>query len=88
VLGVQPALGRFFVPNEDAVPWARPAVVVSHAYWQRYLGAESGGAAARPGRQRCRPAHCRNRAGKVRRCPHARRRATLGHLRGVRPRVP
>jgi len=37
VLGVQPALGRFFVPDEDAVPWARPAVVVSHAYWQRHL---------------------------------------------------
>ena len=40
VLGVQPALGRFFVPDEDAVPWARPAVVVSHAYWQRHLSGD------------------------------------------------
>ena len=40
VLGVQPAVGRFFVPDEDAVPWARPAVVVSHRYWQRQLSGD------------------------------------------------
>jgi putative ABC transport system permease protein len=40
VLGVQPALGRFFAAEEDGVPWARPAVVVSHAYWQRHLSGD------------------------------------------------
>jgi predicted permease len=37
VLGVRPALGRFFSPEEDAVPWANPAVVIGHPYWQRDL---------------------------------------------------
>ncbi|HEY0876524.1 MAG TPA: ADOP family duplicated permease [Vicinamibacterales bacterium] len=37
VLGVRPALGRFFSPEDDAAPWSNPAVVVSHRYWTRYL---------------------------------------------------
>jgi predicted permease len=42
VLGVRPALGRFFVPDEDAVPWGQPAVVVSYAYWQQDLSGDRG----------------------------------------------
>ena len=34
VLGVRPARGRFFRPEEDGAPWQQPAVVVSHRYWQ------------------------------------------------------
>jgi predicted permease len=41
VLGVRPALGRFFAPEEDAAPWAQPAVVVSYRYWQRQLGGDA-----------------------------------------------
>ena len=32
VLGVKPALGRFFVPDEDRTPLTHPVVVVSHAF--------------------------------------------------------
>jgi predicted permease len=35
VLGTRPALGRFFSPDEDAVPGERPVVVLSHAFWER-----------------------------------------------------
>lgn len=35
VLGTRPALGRFFSPDEDMVPGARPVVVLSHAFWER-----------------------------------------------------
>ncbi len=34
VLGVQPVLGRLFLPGEDAVG-AAPVLVLSHEYWQR-----------------------------------------------------
>src|SRR6185503_5520412 len=37
VFGVQPALGRSFVPAEQTVGGA-PAALVSYEYWQRYLG--------------------------------------------------
>ncbi|HEY9284767.1 MAG TPA: ABC transporter permease [Pyrinomonadaceae bacterium] len=37
VLGVQPAAGRSFLPEEAKVG-GRPAAVVSHGYWQRLLG--------------------------------------------------
>lgn len=39
VLGVQPALGRVFTPEED-VPDAGPVVVLSHGLWQRLLGSD------------------------------------------------
>ncbi|MDP2051990.1 MAG: ABC transporter permease [Acidobacteriota bacterium] len=35
VLGTQPALGRFFRPDEDEIPGERPVVVLSHAFWER-----------------------------------------------------
>lgn len=40
VLGVRPAMGRFFAPDEDGVPMAHPAVVVSYGFWQRELGGD------------------------------------------------
>jgi predicted permease len=41
VLGVHPALGRSFLPEEDATPGTHPVIVVSHGFWQRALGGES-----------------------------------------------
>jgi putative ABC transport system permease protein len=38
VLGVQPALGRLFVPSDDATQNANPIVVLSFNYWQRRFG--------------------------------------------------
>jgi predicted permease len=40
VLGVRPALGRFFGPEEDRSPLAHPVVVVSHDFWRTRLGAD------------------------------------------------
>ena len=41
VLGVRPALGRFFLPEEDRTELTHPVLVVSHAFWQTQLGADS-----------------------------------------------
>src|SRR6266540_465545 len=35
VLGAQPHLGRFFLPEEDATPGARPVAVISYQFWQQ-----------------------------------------------------
>jgi putative ABC transport system permease protein len=40
VLGVLPAVGRVFLPEEDRVPDAHPVVVVSHDFWQGQLGGD------------------------------------------------
>ena len=40
VLGIQPALGRFFRGAEDRAPGAAPGVVASHAFWLRRLGGD------------------------------------------------
>ena len=37
VLGLQPALGRFFRPDEVANPVASRSSVISHAYWQSHF---------------------------------------------------
>jgi predicted permease len=39
VLGVRPALGRFFAPEEDSTPGAHPVAVLSYGYWKRQFGA-------------------------------------------------
>ena len=41
VLGVTPALGRFFVPDEDKVPGASAVAVLSHNFWERQLGGDA-----------------------------------------------
>jgi putative ABC transport system permease protein len=40
VLGVQPAVGRVFSPDDDRVPGAQPVVVLSHSYWARHFGGD------------------------------------------------
>jgi predicted permease len=41
VLGVRPALGRFFIADEDGAPSAHPVVVISHGFWAAQLGGDS-----------------------------------------------
>ncbi len=40
VLGVRPALGRFFLPEEDHTPNTHPVIVISHGLWRRRFGAD------------------------------------------------
>jgi len=40
VLGVRPALGRFFTPAEDRQPGAAPLCVLSHAFWTSHFAAD------------------------------------------------
>ncbi len=39
VLGVRPAMGRFFAADEDRTPGSHPVIVISHAFWTARLGA-------------------------------------------------
>ncbi len=39
-LGVQPSLGRLFLP-EEAAQHARPVVLLTHAFWRRQFGGDS-----------------------------------------------
>lgn len=41
VLGVHPALGRFFTPAEDQKPGANPYAVISYSCWQHRFGGDS-----------------------------------------------
>jgi predicted permease len=41
-LGVQPAVGRFFIPAEDEGRGAHPVVVLAHSTWREMFGAEPG----------------------------------------------
>jgi predicted permease len=41
VLGLLPAAGRFFVPEEDRDPGAHPVVVLSHGLWRRRFASDS-----------------------------------------------
>jgi hypothetical protein len=41
VLGVKPALGRFFAGDETRMPSTHPVVVVSHGFWRRHLDGDS-----------------------------------------------
>jgi predicted permease len=40
VLGVEPALGRFFLPEEDETPGSHPVAVLSHGLWTRRFGSD------------------------------------------------
>jgi predicted permease len=40
VLGVKPALGRLFVPADDAAQNGTPVVVLSYNYWNSHFGAD------------------------------------------------
>jgi macrolide transport system ATP-binding/permease protein len=40
VLGVEAALGRTFLPDEDQGELAHPVVVLSHEFWQRHFGGD------------------------------------------------
>jgi predicted permease len=39
-LGLSPARGRFFLPEEDAVPGAVPVLVLAHGAWQHRFGGD------------------------------------------------
>lgn len=40
VLGVQPARGRLFTPDDDKAPGAHPVMVISYNYWQKHFAAD------------------------------------------------
>src|SRR5262245_39471603 len=40
LLGVNAALGRTLLPEDDLTPRASPVVVISHAFWQSRMGAD------------------------------------------------
>src|SRR5262245_30453420 len=39
-LGLRPALGRFFLPEEDRTPGAHPVAVISHKLWRRHFNSD------------------------------------------------
>jgi predicted permease len=40
ILGVHPAMGRTFVPDEDEIPGAHPVMILSFALWNAQFGAD------------------------------------------------
>lgn len=42
VLGVQPFVGRLLSPEDDRHPGGHPVIVLSHNYWRRRFGADTG----------------------------------------------
>jgi predicted permease len=41
VLGVKPAWGRFFIPEEDGAPGTHPVAVISHRLWEARFGRDA-----------------------------------------------
>jgi len=41
MLGVKPAIGRFFREDEDVEPIGAPVVVISDAFWTTHFGGKS-----------------------------------------------
>lgn len=41
MLGVQPAAGRLFTPQDDVTPGAHPIVVISYSYWDHRFGRDA-----------------------------------------------
>ena len=42
VLGVQPFLGRYFLPEEDTTPGSHPVAVISYGCWQKRFASNPG----------------------------------------------
>jgi len=42
VLGIVPALGRLFTPDDDRIPDGHPVAVLSYGYWSSRFGANAG----------------------------------------------
>ncbi len=42
VLGVRPAVGRVFTPEDETAPGANPVAVLSYGYWTRRFGGDPG----------------------------------------------
>ena len=42
LLGLTPALGRLFSPNDDQTPGGHPIAVLSYGFWETHLGANPG----------------------------------------------
>src|SRR6185295_4846391 len=42
MLGVRPALGRGFLPEDDRTPGAAPVIVFSDGFWRRQMGGDPG----------------------------------------------
>jgi predicted permease len=42
LLGVDPAVGRWFRPDENATPGTHPVAILSHGFWTRATGADPG----------------------------------------------
>lgn len=40
MLGVKPALGRSFLPEEDETPGSHPVALLGHGFWQREMGGD------------------------------------------------
>jgi len=40
MLGVEPVLGRSFLPEEDLTPGANPVAILGHGFWQRVFDAD------------------------------------------------
>jgi len=42
LLGLRPAVGRFFLPTDDRALGGEPVAVLSHAFWRREFGSDPG----------------------------------------------